>query len=292
MAGTESIEVRGSSLRTRRRLVVAAVVFALFVVFDIGLFAFLIFDSLSQRELEKVLLEAEAEARPIASELLQRARDVGADELLEIVTVDEQTETWIDQRLDGRRLVSTLEIRDADGNVIYAERREREATAALAGNEPPRIETGPADAVPELSPREPLVQESVEIPIGELGTLTLGLDESAVRERIGLLRRDLIRQTSVIGALTLVLLAVALIAFVVLLQRSRRLEDQAREAERMAYVGTLASGLAHEIRSPLNSLSLNMQMLEEEARETGESTSQASVSSRPISERVIDSSLA
>lgn len=32
----------------------------------------------------------------------------------------------------------------------------------------------------------------------------------------------------------------------------------------MAYVGTLASGLAHEIRSPLNSLNLNMQLLEED----------------------------
>jgi signal transduction histidine kinase len=32
----------------------------------------------------------------------------------------------------------------------------------------------------------------------------------------------------------------------------------------MAYIGTLASGLAHEIRNPLNSLNLNMQMLEEE----------------------------
>jgi signal transduction histidine kinase len=33
----------------------------------------------------------------------------------------------------------------------------------------------------------------------------------------------------------------------------------------LAYIGTLASGLAHEIRSPLNSLNLNMQMLEEDA---------------------------
>jgi two-component system sensor histidine kinase HydH len=32
----------------------------------------------------------------------------------------------------------------------------------------------------------------------------------------------------------------------------------------MAYIGTLASGLAHEIRNPLNSLNLNMQLLEEE----------------------------
>jgi signal transduction histidine kinase len=54
-----------------------------------------------------------------------------------------------------------------------------------------------------------------------------------------------------------------------LLRRSQRLEEKAAESERMAYIGTLASGLAHEIRNPLNSVNLNMQMLEEELGETG-----------------------
>ena len=35
-------------------------------------------------------------------------------------------------------------------------------------------------------------------------------------------------------------------------------------ADRLAYVGTLASGLAHEIRNPLNAMNMNLQMLEEE----------------------------
>ncbi len=49
------------------------------------------------------------------------------------------------------------------------------------------------------------------------------------------------------------------------MRRAKKLEGRAKEAEQLAYIGTLASGLAHEIRSPLNSLNLNMQMLEEEA---------------------------
>ena len=82
------------------------------------------------------------------------------------------------------------------------------------------------------------------------------------------LRLDLVRNTTVIALLTLLVLCLAYWIVWRLWRRGRRLEEQAVKAERMAYVGTLASGLAHEIRNPLNSLSLNMQLLEEEMEGT------------------------
>ena len=107
--------------------------------------------------------------------------------------------------------------------------------------------------------------EEVEIPIGEFGTLVIGITRDELQERLAVLRRDLLRQSGAIGVLTMLLLAAAITAVWLLVRRGRALEEQAREAERMAYIGTLASGLAHEIRNPLNALSLNMQMLDEEA---------------------------
>ncbi|MCK4300137.1 MAG: two-component sensor histidine kinase, partial [Planctomycetes bacterium] len=48
------------------------------------------------------------------------------------------------------------------------------------------------------------------------------------------------------------------------LQRAASLEGQARQSERLAFVGALASGLAHEVRNPLSTLRLNLQLLAED----------------------------
>jgi signal transduction histidine kinase len=47
-------------------------------------------------------------------------------------------------------------------------------------------------------------------------------------------------------------------------QRRPQRDLREEQASRLAYVGTLASGLAHEIRSPLNSIRLNLGLLGEE----------------------------
>jgi len=43
-------------------------------------------------------------------------------------------------------------------------------------------------------------------------------------------------------------------------------QEQARHADQLAYAGTLAGGLIHEIKNPLTSLSMNLQLLEEDWR--------------------------
>ena len=245
-------------------MALASTVFGLFILFDIGLFAWLILDSLSQRELEETLLETRRQAEPIAQELARNAELQNSADLLFLVNSAEETQTYIESVLTSRNLVRTIQIRDADGKVVY-QKKEETALPVDEDARPLLVD----DGVPEPS----LIE--TEMPIGAgLGTLVIGVSEEAVQERIAVLRRDLVRQTALIGAFTVTLLLIASIAFFRLWRRARGLENQAQEAERMAYVGTLASGLAHEIRSPLNSLSLNMQMLEEEARESGESASQ------------------
>src|SRR5690242_14636647 len=49
--------------------------------------------------------------------------------------------------------------------------------------------------------------------------------------------------------------------------RVRRLERRAQAAERLAELGTLTGGLAHEIKNPLSTVNLNVQLLQEDLRD-------------------------
>jgi signal transduction histidine kinase len=52
-------------------------------------------------------------------------------------------------------------------------------------------------------------------------------------------------------------------------QRVRRLEQRARASERLAELGTMTGGLAHEIRNPLSTIGLNLQLLRESVDDAG-----------------------
>jgi signal transduction histidine kinase len=62
----------------------------------------------------------------------------------------------------------------------------------------------------------------------------------------------------------LVALVVAAASAVVGYRRLREWERRARQAERLAELGTLTGGLAHEIKNPLSTVQLNLQLLQED----------------------------
>jgi signal transduction histidine kinase len=253
-----------------RRLLMASLVAALFVLANIALFGWLIFRSLSQKEIESALFETRSEAESLAKQIARQAERQGKD-LYTAVAVEQETQTFIDSVLRQRRFVKTVEIRDRNGVLVY--QSELRATMPVAPRPPSRVPELPA-AGPRVENKEfqhstSMPIPSIQVPISDLGSLQIGLSAGELTQRIQVLRSELIRQASLIMAASMVLLVGAYAAVWMLLRRSQGLEIQAAEAERMAYIGTLASGLAHEIRSPLNSLNLNMQMLEEEMADQG-----------------------
>jgi signal transduction histidine kinase len=65
--------------------------------------------------------------------------------------------------------------------------------------------------------------------------------------------------TGLIGAF-LVAAVVVYLAY----RRIQRLQTRAKRAERLAELGTLTGGLAHEIKNPLSTIQLNLQLLQED----------------------------
>lgn len=244
------------------RVVLGLILLGIFVLFDLALLGWFSFRSLSQREVERVLLETRAEAENLAERLSKGVDQAEGEDLYTVVAIEREMQTYIDSILSKREIVQTVEIRDKEGVLVFESRAE--AKIPLEHHGPPRLET--REIPPHVEQKAVTREETYDlaVPIGEVGFVHIGISESELGKRIGVLREELLRQTLVIGAVTLAILCLAYFVIWGLWHRGRRLEATAREAERMAYIGTLASGLAHEIRNPLNSLNLNMQMIEEE----------------------------
>jgi signal transduction histidine kinase len=251
-----------SASSSSRRLVIVATVFGLFVLFDIALFGWLIERSLSERELEKILLETRSEAQDLAQVIAGRAQEEGKD-LYTAIALERETQTYIDSVLRQRDIVQTVEIRDRSGVLVFRSRSEASMPEPAPPSDPSR------ELAPQVEKKsfETLSNYDVAVPISDLGMLHIGISRSELEHRIEQLQADLTQQVSLVGGVTVALLLSAYLLIWWLWRRGLRLESQAAEAERMAYIGSLASGLAHEIRNPLNSLNLNMQLLEEEDRE-------------------------
>jgi len=96
------------------------------------------------------------------------------------------------------------------------------------------------------------------------GEVRVALAAAPVLEELTQLRRTLQIKVAVAGGLALIVLVGGFLYVLHLIRKTRTLEQSRESAARAAYVGLLASGLAHEIRNPLNSMNMNLQMLEEE----------------------------
>jgi len=92
----------------------------------------------------------------------------------------------------------------------------------------------------------------------------VGIPKELIDREISELQADLQWKLWAGAGVAVLILLVAFLYVLRLLHRTRLLEAQAQMDDRLAFVGGLAAGLAHEIRNPLNVLSMNLQMLEEE----------------------------
>jgi signal transduction histidine kinase len=118
----------------------------------------------------------------------------------------------------------------------------------------------------------------------QAGLVEVGIDQELLMAEVAQLRQDLLKKVAAGAFLSLVVLIVGFLYVLKLLQKTRRLEAEAQMADRLAYIGTLASGLAHEIRNPLNAMNMNLQLLEEDLGHSASSAESTEAGTSPASD--------
>jgi signal transduction histidine kinase len=104
--------------------------------------------------------------------------------------------------------------------------------------------------------------------------LAYALDESEIFKRIESAGEKITLRVQWMTALLSAALIGAFIVVWALVRGQWRLQGENERLNLMAYVGTLASGLAHEIRNPLNAMSVNLEVIEEDLDDPREDSPQ------------------
>lgn len=110
-----------------------------------------------------------------------------------------------------------------------------------------------------------------------MGSISLGIDQEKIKLRAAEAAARVRNRTVLYSGIGLTMLGFVFWYTTRLVKKVGSLSETVEHQSRMAYVGTLASGLVHEIRNPLNGINLNLALLEEECREAGDPRTVASM---------------
>ncbi|HXV77989.1 MAG TPA: ATP-binding protein [Candidatus Polarisedimenticolaceae bacterium] len=215
----------------------------------------LAFRQLSVSVLERRLDLGMVEARDIARIVSDVGRDDSGIDFSLVRERGDYLQDVIHRRISMRVFVHHVEVVDRFGiQQLFV------ANTAFQ-HEPPRVV--PDLSFPEDWPKS--FEQIVQWPLTRSeGMVKLGVSSQPILDELSMLRSSLRKKLMLGAALALALLVAGFFYVLYLLRKNRRLEHARQSAARASYVGLLASGLAHEIRNPLNAMSMNLQMLEEE----------------------------
>jgi signal transduction histidine kinase len=254
------LENKKSALR--REVLWASILFAVMFLTVIGLGSVLIIKELGNKETFKVLNQSTAELRKLLAKL-------PTTQMLKGYKQQTVVTTRLNDFLTEKKIFDSIELYDDKGQLRYQDKRLK-GGELLGGTAPKGLKPG-QQKVQRLN-RIP-IEVPVAIEPGKMGRAIVSVSEDVLARQAMQFRRGLI--TKLIGTFACILLMVGLAYLYVLrvIRMSRRIETEAQSQLRLSYLGLLSSGLAHEIKNPINSIQMNLQLLEEEA-EAGEQSDQ------------------
>ena len=247
-------DVRGEGGKLRRQYLVAAGIFAVLLVASVISFAYLLSEQLSRSYIEDTLLSGKAQAEELARQLK------GSGSLYQVIETRREALAQLSAALARQNVVESVQVFDDRGKLVY---QTSTRTEGYTGGFP----EGNVELLVPVSPEkvtETTNSYRIRVPLEDIGTVVVGLSKSAMATRIAILRKQLVLHTALAGGVALAVLLGAVGFIWHLVKRNAQLDETRRLNEELAALGSLAANLAHEIRNPLNALSINLELLEED----------------------------
>jgi signal transduction histidine kinase len=223
-----------------------------------------------QHEFARAALELTHEQAEQAASQLERIFPEVAEQKSLDLGLNEDTRDEIIELVRQHPNVLLVMISDSRGRVIFClygrTRTAQQLRRSLFGGDLPRgiDETTLVQAIMQAFPALIEVRKELASEARHKGGLVVFVDPALPQELVERSTRHITRDLLPILVLGLMLGG----AVLWLLERQRRVSERLRQqrdqAESLAHVGTLAAGLAHEIRNPVNALAMQLEMLDED----------------------------
>ncbi|MCB1052849.1 MAG: hypothetical protein H6510_10360 [Acidobacteria bacterium] len=226
-----------------RHFVLAILAFVALIFANVSVFSMFYFRDLSEKMVREHLVQNLNEAQSRLSMTLESPLGDQLDEC--------DVSQLLAPQLRDLKQFSALVVVDHYGTVVHRESLQVDRRPGVPANARQRV---PLEVAVNASPANQIAVE---------------YNAEAIEREVARIRHDLDLKMRMALMISLLLLLCAAGYVFWVYRRGQKLQIEAQKADRMAYVGTLASGLAHEIRNPLNSMNMNIQLIEEEIQEVG-----------------------
>jgi len=246
--------------RFRRNLTAVLSLVGLLTAGSVFLFGHLLFKTLSKDVVDEAILYSRQDALRIARGLAERA----AGDVYTLKVQQKDVDVFVGSALSDRQVLSEVRVYDSKNQLVYAytgllSRPERARPRPEGGQ---TLATDPVEPSSRSSETTAQITDpyGIEVPIGDFGTLKVGVSQRELQARVEVLRGKLYKRIFAAAVVSFLGILAASWAVMLLVRRTRKVEAARVEAERRAELGEVATGLAHEIRNPLNSALLALKV--------------------------------
>ena len=267
---TQSSLLLKSRPNFRRHLYISSALFAAIILITTFTLFRLSTSSLKDRVDAELTATAESFALLIRDQIQNVNARLGSPSSQTDFQRTANVESFLESLLSQQEEILYVLVQDLKGEILYkAIRRGMELEQnqfskiliSTKNSRPPRVEVVSLGnpSLTYLDLIEPILLN------GQPGLIVhLGIDSRVLENRFSEFRASLLQRLLIGSAVVVGILMMALLYVLWLVKRAQLLEAEAQTADRLAYLGTLAGGLAHEIRNPLSAINLNLQMIEED----------------------------